>query len=195
MAKRKNKPSTAITITSPPSTPTTANQVGYWIIKIIISILILYIAHLLATKIANFIVSEIKKNVSARKKLIIYQLSEIIFYIVFGIGILVALLNLGVQTATIITLIGTMAVTVGLALQGILSNVFSGIYMALADNFQIGDTIRIYVPFIGDPIEGFVEDLNITYTIIRDSKTNQLVYVPNTSIAVNVVMNITRTKK
>lgn len=189
--RTKSQPSTIYT---QPSSITT-NQVFYWTFKVIISIFILYFAHLLATKLADFIVMELKKNVSTHKKLIIYQLSEIIFYIVFGMGILVALINMGVQTATIITLMGTMVVTVGLALQGILSNIFSGIYVALADNFRIGDVIRIYVPVVREPFEGVVEDLNITYTILRDTKTSQIIYIPNTTIAGNVLVNVSRMEK
>lgn len=198
MPKRRTKSPPTIPTTQPViSTNTYTNQIFHWTLKVIISIFILYFAHLLATKLADFIVMELKKNVSVstHKKLIIYQLSEIIFYIVFGMGILVALINLGVQTATIITLMGTMVVTVGLALQGILSNIFSGIYVALADNFRIGDVIRIYVPAFREPFDGKVIDLNITYAILQNTKTNQLIYVPNTTIAANVIVNVSRIEK
>lgn len=191
----KNPPPVKIITTPSLPTPNDVNIILSWIIKITVSILILYISYIIATRTSKLIVMELKKNVIQHKKLIVYQLSEIIFYIVFGLGILVALINLGVQTATIITLMGTMVVTVGLALQNILSNIFAGIYVALADNFRIGDVIRVYVPFISHPIEGQVEDLNITYAILREVKTNQVFYIPNTSISGNVVVNISRTNK
>lgn len=170
----------------------TIDNLTYWSVRVILSIMILYVAHNLATNISKYIVIELKKNVSIHKKLIIYQLSEIIFYVIFGMGILIALINIGVQTTTILTLMGTMAITVGLALQGILSNIFSGIYVALTDNFRIGDVIRIYVPFI-PPIEGKVKDLNITYAVLQEIKTNQIIYIPNTSISGNVIINLSKT--
>lgn len=171
---------------------TKLNLTIYWTTKFVFSIIILYIAYKLAKKITHLIINQIKKNISEHKKLIINQLSDIIFYIVFGIGILIAIINLGVQTATIITLLGTMMVTIGFALQNILSNIFSGVGVALSDNFRIGDDIRILSPYFKENIEGEVEDLNITYVILKEKKTQRIIYVPNATVSSNVVINMSR---
>lgn len=163
----------------------------YWTTKFLFSIIILYITYKLAKKITYMIIKQIKKS-SDRKKLIIYQLSDIIFYIVFGIGVLIALVNLGVQTATIITLLGTMMVTIGFALQSTLANIFSGVGIALADNFRIGDNIRILSPYFKENVEGEVYDLNISYVILKEKKTQQFIYVPNAIVSSNVVVNMSR---
>lgn len=169
------------------------NITVYWIVKFIISILILYIAYRLARKIADLIINEIKKNVSQHKKLIIRQLSDILFYIIFGFGVFIALINLGVQTATIVTLMGTAMVTIGLAVQGTLSNIFSGVYVALSENFQIGDTIRVYVPFVANgPVQGKVIDFNIAYVKLQDAQSGKILFLPNISVASNVLVNLSR---
>ena len=169
------------------------NITMYWIVKFIISILILYIAYRLARKIADLIINEIKKNVSQHKKLIIRQLSDILFYIIFGFGVFIALINLGVQTATIVTLMGTAMVTIGLAVQGTLSNIFSGVYVALSENFQIGDTIRVYVPFVANgPVQGKVIDFNIAYVKLQDAQSGKILFLPNISVASNVLVNLSR---
>lgn len=169
------------------------NITMYWIVKFIISILILYIAYRLARKIADLIINEIKKNVSQHKKLIIRQLSDILFYIIFGFGVFIALINLGVQTATIVTLLGTAMVTIGLAVQGTLSNIFSGVYVALSENFQIGDTIRVYVPFVANgPVQGKVIDFNIAYVKLQDAQSGKILFLPNISVASNVLVNLSR---
>lgn len=165
----------------------------YWTVKFIISMFILYIAYRFAKVIANLIINEVKKNVSQHKKLIIRQLSDMLFYIIFGFGVLIALINLGVQTATIVTLMGTVMVTIGLAVQGTLSNIFSGVYVALSENFQIGDTIRVYVPFVAEgPVEGKVIDFNIAYVKLRDARSNKILFLPNISVASNVLVNLSR---
>lgn len=164
----------------------------YWTTKFVLSLVILYIAYKFARKITNLIINQIKRNISEHKKIIIHQLSDIIFYIVFGIGVLVALINLGVQTATIITLLGTMMVTIGFALQSILSNIFSGVSIALSDNFRIGDSIRIFAPYFQGNIEGEVRDLNITYVILKEKNTHKIIYVPNATVASNVIVNLSR---
>jgi len=169
------------------------NTTLYWVMRFIVSIFILYISYLFAKKISVVIVSQLNRNISQHKRLIVKQLSEIIFYIVFGFGVFMALINLGVQTTTIVTILGTVMVTIGLALQSTLSNVFAGIYVALSENFQLGDVIRVYVPFISKPIEGTVIDFNIAYVKIKDSHTHRIMYLPNTSIAGNVLINMSQT--
>lgn len=165
----------------------------YWTVKFIISMFILYIAYRFAKVIANLIINEVKKNVSQHKKLIIRQLSDMLFYIIFGFGVLIALINLGIQTATIVTLMGSVMVTIGLAVQGTLSNIFSGVYVALSENFQIGDTIRVYVPFVANgPVEGKVIDFNIVYVKLRDARSNKILFLPNISVASNVLVNLSR---
>lgn len=169
------------------------NSLFYWFIKFMISIFILIVAYTFAKKLANIIIHEIKKHVSEQKKLIIRQLSDVLFYIIFGFGVFIALINMGVQTATIITLLGTVMVTIGFALQNTLSNIFAGIYVALSENFQIGDVIRVYVPMISKfPIEGKVVDFNITYVKLIDPETNKIIYLPNASVASNVLVNLSR---
>jgi small conductance mechanosensitive channel len=164
-----------------------------WILKLIISIVILYIAHRYARKIANLIVDKIKTNHSQQKNLIIRQLSDFLFYVIFILGVLIALINLGVQTTTIITLLGTVMVAIGLAVQGTLSNTFSGLYVALSGNFQIGDVIRVYIPFIpGGPIEGKVVDFNIAYVKLKDANSGKLLFLPNISVASNALINLSR---
>jgi small conductance mechanosensitive channel len=153
----------------------------------------LYIAYRFARKIADLIINEIKKHVSQHKKLIIRQLSDILFYIIFGFGVFIALINLGVQTATIVTLLGTAMETIGLAVQGTLSNIFSGVYVALSENFQIGDTIRVYVPFLPNgPVEGKVIDFNIAYVKLQDAQSGKILFLPNISVASNVLVNLSR---
>lgn len=160
--------------------------------KILISLMIVFIAYRFAKQVAQLVMNEIKRHGSQQKKLIIRQLSEFIFYVVFAFGIFIALINMGVQTSTIITLLGTLMVTIGFALQSTLSNVFSGVFVALAENFQIGDIIRIYVPFIGHVIEGKVIDFNISYLKLEDTRNKSVMYIPNSAVSGNIVVNLSR---
>lgn len=170
------------------------NLTFFWTLRLIISIIILYISYIFAKKMATIISVQLKKDISHHKKLIIRQLSEIVFYIIFGFGVFISLINMGVQTTTIITLLGTVLVTIGFALQGTLSNVFSGIYVALSENFQIGDVIHVYVPFISNPIQGKVIDFNIAYVKLQELNTNKIMYLPNTCVAGNVLVNMSQNK-
>lgn len=165
-----------------------------WALKIATSVLIIYLAYLLAARVADAISVSIKQNnVPKHKRLMIRQLSEIAFYVVVIAGILAALLNMGVQTASIVTFLGTLMVTIGLALQTTLSNIFSGVSVAVMDNFRIGDTIRVHLPWVRDPIVGRVENLNIAYVMLRQEQTGKIIYIPNSSVTANVIVNLSRT--
>lgn len=189
MAKNNMKKKTSRTTN--PGVPRPTNMVVEWIVKVILSMLILYISYWFARRAASIIMERIKQDIPNQKKLMIRQLSDIFFYIIFGFGAFIALLNLGVQTTTILTLLGTVMVTIGLAIQGTLSNVFSGVYVALSDNFEIGDTIQVHVPYI-PVVEGKVVDFNIAYVKIQDARTKKTLFLPNISVASNVLVNLSR---
>lgn len=167
----------------------------YWVSKALISFMIIYIAYKFAQRIAELIINEVKKHVSEQKKLIIRQLSEIIYYVVVALGVFIALINMGVQTNTIITLLGTLMVTIGFALQNTLSNIFAGIYVAFSQNFQMGDVIRVYLPSVRHIVEGKVVDLNIAYVKLEDVETKKIIYLPNISVSNNVIVNLSRVHK
>lgn len=166
-----------------------------WAVKILTSVLIVYLAHLVAQRTSKLIMSKIKnRGVPEHKRLIIHQLSQIASYAITVAGVLVALINLGVQTASIVTVMGTLMVTIGLALQTTLTNIFSGVGIGLSDNFRIGDKLRLYLPWIREPIIGRVEDMNITYVMLREEKTNKIIYIPNMTVSGNVFANMSRTQ-
>lgn len=174
--------------------PDKFGNVLQWAVKGATSVLILYFAYLVAARVADAMMTSIRQqSVPEQKRLMIRQLSEIVFYAVIVVGVLVALLNLGVQTASIVTFLGTLMVTIGLALQNTLSNIFSGVSVAVMDNFRIGDKVRVYLPWVLDPIIGRVENLNIAYVMLRQEQTGKIIYIPNSSVASNVVINMSRT--
>lgn len=187
MAKKKNNNKKA-------DQPDKFGNVLQWGVKGATSVLILYFAYLVAARVADAMMTSIRQqSVPEQKRLMIRQLSEIAFYAVIVVGVLVALLNLGVQTASIVTFLGTLMVTIGLALQNTLSNIFSGVSVAVMDNFRIGDKVRVYLPWVLDPIIGRVENLNIAYVMLRQDQTGKIIYIPNSSVASNVVINLSRT--
>lgn len=163
-----------------------------WLFRVAISILILYVGYLLARRSRMAIKDRIKKDVPHEKQLITNQLSEIVYYVVIGVGILFGFLAMGFQSTAILTFLSTGIVALGLALQGVITNILSGVHVALADNFRLGDDIIVYVPFIKEPVVGEVVGLNLTYVIMREKKTGSTIYMPNDSITTNVVENMSR---
>jgi len=89
---------------------------------------------------------------------------------------------LGVSPAALVTLLGAVGLAFSLAMQDILKNFFSGVYLLLERPFRVGDTIRVKEQ------EGVVENIGVRTTMLRTAD-NVLVLVPNMIVFAEVVAN------
>jgi small-conductance mechanosensitive channel len=98
------------------------------------------------------------------------------------IGVLVVLGILGANPAGLVTVIGAVGLAFSLAIQDILKNFFSGVYLLLERPFRVGDTIRI------KDQEGVVENIGVRTTTLRTVQNVQ-VLVPNALVFAEIVAN------
>jgi small conductance mechanosensitive channel len=119
-------------------------------------------------------------------------LSSFVRYIIyFGLLIVViiaALNKLGVQTTSLIAIIGAAGLAVGLALQGSLANFAAGIMLILFKPFKVGDVIEA-----GGAL-GVVTEIQIFNTILN-TPDNKRVIIPNNKVTGDKITNITGTDK
>lgn len=99
----------------------------------------------------------------------IKQCAKIVLYVIL---LIIVLSMLGIPTTSVITVVGTAGVAIGLALQDSLSNVAGGFILMLTKPFKIGDYIII------NGVEGIVAQISILHTRL-DSATNQAIFIPN----------------
>lgn len=69
--------------------------------------------------------------------------SSIIYYLLFAFVIIAALGQLGVQTASVVAIIGAAGLAVGFALQGTLSNFAAGVMLILLRPIKVGDFVEV----------------------------------------------------
>lgn len=98
--------------------------------------------------------------------------------------VIIAINLLGIATGSITALLGSIGVTLGLALQGGLSNLFGGVLILIMQPFKIGD----YIIAGGD--EGVVEEVGIFYTKLLTAD-NRKVVVPNGGLSNQSIVNVT----
>ncbi len=103
--------------------------------------------------------------------------------VIFGLGGLLILTNLGISITPLITALGVGSLAVALALQPTLSNLFAGVQISLAKPIRVGDFVTLE-----SGAKGFVEDIGWRYTRIRELPNN-LVIVPNGRVAEMIVTN------
>jgi small conductance mechanosensitive channel len=97
---------------------------------------------------------------------------------------LIVLGMLGVNPTGLVAILGTVGLAFGLALQDILKNFFSGVYLLLERPFRVGDTIKV------KDQTGIVENVGVRTTQLRTADNIQ-VLVPNATVFSEVVANHT----
>lgn len=93
--------------------------------------------------------------------------------------------GLGVDAASILALLGSASVAVGLAIQGSLSNLAGGVLLLVLKPFTAGDYIKD-----GQGNEGTVEAVDIFYTQLV-TPDNRMVVLPNGTLANGTITNFT----
>lgn len=104
---------------------------------------------------------------------------------IFSIGLLIIIQSLGVAITPLLTALGVGGVSIGLALQNTLSNLFSGLNIITSKKVRPGDYIKLET---GE--EGYVTDVAWRYTIIREIPDNFIV-IPNSKIVSSTFKNYT----
>lgn len=90
----------------------------------------------------------------------------------------------GVDAASIVALLGSAGVAIGLAVQGSLSNMAGGVLILLLKPFKLGDYI---IDAAGN--EGVVDEIHVIYTKLR-TPDNKVIILPNGNLANNSIINV-----
>ena len=102
------------------------------------------------------------------------------------IVIMMAVTTLGIETSSILAVLASAGVAVGLALQGSLSNICSGLLILLVRPFKVGDVIKEDTH--GN--EGTVVAIDLIYTRIK-TVDNKVIVIPNSVITSSSLTNVT----
>jgi small conductance mechanosensitive channel len=163
---------------------------------LIISIIMIIIFYVVANWVRNMIsqnilinnynstdnvLSEIEQK--RNKKIFFYELGEIAYYLIMIFGIIFSITNLGFQSATILTILGTLIVGVSLSMQSTIGNIWAGLYISLSQLYNIGDRIAI------NTVSGIVTNFTLFNTVVYDDKTNAEITIPNTIIQNGLLIN------
>ena len=162
---------------------------GYWesaqplVIKLVISLLILWIGMKVAKWLSNTARKLLAKNPTIDETLSNF-LGSIVKYIVTAFVVIAAITNLGVETASLVAMLGAATLAIGLALQGTLGNVAAGVMLMLFRPYKLGD----YVNVAGE--EGVVTDINI-FTTQLSTVDNVEVIIANGEAWGSTIKNLT----
>lgn len=106
------------------------------------------------------------------------------YYGVVAFAVIAALNRLGVQTASLIAILGAAGLAVGLALQGSLANFAAGVLIIIFRPFSVGDLIE------AADVLGEVLEIQL-FTTTLATLDNKQVIVPNSSLTGGNIVNYT----
>ncbi|MBP5255962.1 MAG: mechanosensitive ion channel family protein [Clostridia bacterium] len=154
--------------------------------KIILAIAVIVIGLLVIKLISKFVKKALSKTkLEERVRIIVEKIIKFLLYLALIIGIIEIL---GVPMTSVIAVIASCGLAVGLAFQGALSNLAGGFMILIFKPFRIGD----YIESTG--AEGIVRDISIFYTKII-TLDNKLILVPNGDLMSSNVTNFTAEPK
>ena len=146
---------------------------------------ILAVVILLVGQWAAKILTRGLRNLLERAKLdltIVSFLSNVAYYLTLVIVMVAALNKIGIQTASLIALLGTAGLAVGLALQSSLANFAAGLLLIVFKPFQVGHLIH------GAHVSGTVEEIQMLTTRLT-TPDNITIIVPNSKLTGDNIIN------
>lgn len=93
-------------------------------------------------------------------------------YLIIALTVIAVLDKFGVETTSLLAVLGAAGLAIGLALQGTLSHIAAGIMLLIFRPFRIGDHVEL------EKIEGTVEEITLFFTVMT-TKDGIHMIVPN----------------
>jgi len=155
-------------------------------IKLIYVILILFIGGKLIKLVTKLITkgrafNKLDKSVTSfLLSFIKITLNILLWIIIAGI--------IGIPSTSIITLLGSAGVAIGLAMQGGLSNIAGGLIILIFKPFKVGDFIDTHTD------SGTVKSISLFYTTLQ-TPDNRIISIPNGNLANSSSVNYSNNKE
>ena len=152
-------------------------------IRVLLAVLVFLIGVQLIKLIRSIIRKSMKRaNVEVGAVQFVDSFLKAAMYIIL---VLTIASSFGLDAASIVAVLGSAGVAIGLAVQGSLSNLAGGVLLLILKPFKVGD----YIKEDSSGKEGTVTEIQIFYTKLL-TFDNQTVILPNGSLANNSLINV-----
>ncbi|WP_051207222.1 mechanosensitive ion channel family protein [Saccharospirillum impatiens] len=168
--------------------------VNFWvenspfILNVGYNLLLVIAVFIVASIVSNTVKKSIRNSGKRIKRMdptLLPLFAGIAGYSVYIVAVVIVLDIFGVNTNSIVALLGAAGLAIGLALKDTLSNIASGIMMLILRPFRVGD----YITFSGTG--GTVEEISLFTTILK-TPDGQYISAPNSNVWSATIQNSTR---
>lgn len=142
----------------------------------------------LVTKVLKRSIRKANQRIRNFDDLLVPVLSNIATFLVYSVGVVVILDIFGVNTNSLIALLGAAGIAVGLALKDTLQNFAAGIMLLILRPFKTGDFIEC------GSLAGTVKEVNV-FTSVLETPDGLYIFAPNGSLWGGPVKNYSRNEK
>lgn len=162
------------------------------LISFALQVVIAIVLYLVCTKVIKWVVKLIRKSMELRgtETGVIQFLTAVVKYALYVILFMTVLNVFGIATTSVVAVLGSAGVAIGLALQGSLSNFAGGVLILLLKPFKVGD----YIIESSNNHEGTVYEISIFYTKLT-TMDNKVVVIPNGTLSNNSLINVSHMDK
>ncbi|WP_308917087.1 mechanosensitive ion channel family protein [Jannaschia sp. LMIT008] len=148
---------------------------------VLAAILIIFLAYVISSWVSRRIKRLAEQHARLDQTLFDF-LSNIARYAILALAVVVVLNTFGIQTTSIVAVIGAAGLAIGLALQGTLSNVAAGVMMIIFRPIKLGDFVTINGQM------GTVRSINLNFTELASIGNFQII-IPNSQVWGNTIVN------
>lgn len=157
-----------------------------------IDVILAFVVFIIGTRIIKWVVKLLKKSMERAnaEQGVVTFVGSVLRYTLYFVLILMILSHFGVTASSVIAVLGSAGLTLGLALQGSLSNFAGGVLILLLKPFVVGD----YIIENTDKQEGTVTEITIFYTKLL-TIDNKAIMIPNGTLSNSSIVNVTAMTK
>ncbi len=149
-------------------------------IRLIAAIAIFFIGRI----VVHFVTKGIRKVMESQEvdKILQSFVSNLVYWALMIFVVIAAINQVGVQTTSLIAIMGAAGLAIGLAMQGSLANFAAGVLIVMFRPYRVGD----FVEAAG--IAGSVLQVGILTTVLKTGDNKQII-VPNAQIMGSIITN------
>ncbi len=149
-------------------------------IRLIAAIAIFFIGRI----VVRFVTKGIRKVMESQEvdKILQSFVSNFVYWALMIFVVIATINQVGVQTTSLIAILGAAGLAIGLAMQGSLANFAAGVLIVMFRPYRVGD----FVEAAG--IAGSVEQVGILTTVLKTGDNKQII-VPNAQIMGSIITN------
>lgn len=148
--------------------------------KVVGAVVVFLLGVLVARSVSRMLQQKLeKKEMEPPIRMLILRIVKLS---ILAFTLIVVAMQLGVEVMPLVAGLSVAGVGVGLAMQGVLGNLVSGLVIIVAKPYRVGDYIEIH------SVHGQVEQIELLSTVLKHSDRSQ-VLIPNRKIVGEILHN------